>query len=364
MRFMLAATLVLVIIITVVDAGRRHRVRNGIRRRYSYGRQLFMWRRYHQRRTLKQISCNQIRRSQVCSRCCAVDGNWRPWSDFNSCSVTCGNGTQSRSRTCDNPAPVYGGADCHGDGNETRSCNTMINCPVDGNWGTWSEFSTCCSVCGVEQKRSRVCDNPPPEIGGANCPGGSVEIRSCDSNDCLDNVSSSLCANQSLEVLVAVDVSANITDEEVGQERDLLQKLYSELRIDGIARRFGFVAHGGAASTSDLNILTLGSGTTATQKLRISQINKLGGMPLLNSALYVIINDFEYYGRPGIRRIAIVIKAAETTPIRKSSSFATGGTTDDLIMYYTIGIGAINTGSSQLNETATQLERLICFCDK
>jgi hypothetical protein len=38
--------------------------------------------------------------------------------------VTCGGGSQSRSRLCDNPTPQYGGANCSGNGTETQDCNT------------------------------------------------------------------------------------------------------------------------------------------------------------------------------------------------------------------------------------------------
>ncbi|XP_050410181.1 coadhesin isoform X2 [Patella vulgata] len=328
MRFILAATLVLVIIITVVDAGRRHRVRNGIRRRYSYGRQLSMWRRYHQRRTLKQISCDQIRRSQICSRCCAVDGNW----------------------------------------------------------GTWSEFSTCCSVCGVvEQKRSRVCDNPPPEFGGADCPGEPVETRNCDSNDCLNNVTTPLCANQSFDVMVLLDASAKITDDELGQERDLIQQLYTELRIDGDARRFGFLAHGGFSIFVSIKVLRLEkTSDITTQQSSINDIKKIGGTPILGDAINVLVGNFERSERftwPDIRQIGIVITAAEAlTPINETSIVANDAKAKNISMY-AIGIGdrvseefvhaiasnptgAITTTSSKLNETATRLERLICFCDQ
>ena len=47
-----------------------------------------------------------------------VDGGW---SSFGTCSATCGGGTQTR--TCTNPAPAYGGADCVG--SASQSCNTQ-----------------------------------------------------------------------------------------------------------------------------------------------------------------------------------------------------------------------------------------------
>ena len=52
-----------------------------------------------------------------------VDGGW---SDFSSCSVSCGGGTQTRS--CTNPAPENGGAACSGPG--SQSCNTQACAPT------------------------------------------------------------------------------------------------------------------------------------------------------------------------------------------------------------------------------------------
>lgn len=50
------------------------------------------------------------------------------WEDWGTCSTTCGVGTQSRSRTCTNPAPSNGGADCSGNASEPQACN-LTACP-------------------------------------------------------------------------------------------------------------------------------------------------------------------------------------------------------------------------------------------
>ncbi|XP_069720069.1 A disintegrin and metalloproteinase with thrombospondin motifs 14 isoform X3 [Phaenicophaeus curvirostris] len=51
------------------------------------------------------------------------DGSWSSWSKFGSCSRTCGGGVRSRSRSCDNPPPAYGGRHCLGATYEYQVCN-------------------------------------------------------------------------------------------------------------------------------------------------------------------------------------------------------------------------------------------------
>ncbi|NXY08542.1 ATS14 metalloproteinase, partial [Pteruthius melanotis] len=56
------------------------------------------------------------------------DGSWSSWSKFGSCSRTCGGGVRSRSRSCNNPPPAYGGHQCPGATYEYQVCNAE-ECP-------------------------------------------------------------------------------------------------------------------------------------------------------------------------------------------------------------------------------------------
>lgn len=59
----------------------------------------------------------------------SVNGNWGPWSPWDTCSLTCGGGVQSRKRLCNDPEPKFGGKECVGDSNESQLCNEKA-CPV------------------------------------------------------------------------------------------------------------------------------------------------------------------------------------------------------------------------------------------
>lgn len=57
-----------------------------------------------------------------------VDGGWGPWEDWSECSRTCDGGIRARSRLCNNPPPEHGGAECSGPDQEQEPCN-LIGCP-------------------------------------------------------------------------------------------------------------------------------------------------------------------------------------------------------------------------------------------
>ncbi|KAK3083453.1 hypothetical protein FSP39_022988 [Pinctada imbricata] len=131
-------------------------------------------------------SCGgSVTSSQDCNtHNCPIDGKWGSWSSWGTCSLTCGGGSQSRSRTCSNPAPQYGGAQCGGRSSSSQACNTH-NCPIDGGWGSWGSWATCSLTCGGgSQSRTRSCSNPAPQYGGAHCVGMSSSAQDCNTHHC------------------------------------------------------------------------------------------------------------------------------------------------------------------------------------
>lgn len=57
-----------------------------------------------------------------------VNGDWSGWRNWFPCSVTCGNGTRSRLRTCSNPKPQYGGDYCSGENEQSEDCSSGVDC--------------------------------------------------------------------------------------------------------------------------------------------------------------------------------------------------------------------------------------------
>ncbi|XP_056005434.1 SCO-spondin-like isoform X2 [Ostrea edulis] len=165
---------------------------------------------------------------------CPIDGGWSQWSSWGGCSNNCGHGEEIRTKTCDDPKPENGGKPCTGEGSEKRKCigcpdgkvvtqwsswgqcsvtcgngnqsrsrdcdltsteadkyqcyfrddeNKLCikpGCPIDGGWSQWSSWGGCSNNCGHgEEIRTRTCDDPKPENGGKSCTGEGSEKRKC-----------------------------------------------------------------------------------------------------------------------------------------------------------------------------------------
>ncbi|XP_065183969.1 SCO-spondin-like [Sycon ciliatum] len=132
----------------------------------------------------EECNWNETQTQSCMEAPCPVDGIWSDWTPWTVCSSTCGLGTFSRSRSCDNPVPMYGGLNCTGLGIQVGQC-LDAHCPVHGGWSEWENISDCSQTCGfgiLIQRRD--CNNPTPIHGGRYCPGPHQLVEPCRRKPC------------------------------------------------------------------------------------------------------------------------------------------------------------------------------------
>ena len=120
--------------------------------------------------------CNGLEKeSRVCYRW-ACQGHFGEWADWGPCSATCGHGIRKRERNC------YGAIDCEklGPLAQEEVCPDLPRC--QGTIGPWSEWSTCSVTCGYGgyEVRTRECFGQYSCV----CVGHKVEWRTCDIIPC------------------------------------------------------------------------------------------------------------------------------------------------------------------------------------
>merc|ERR1712048_426963 len=102
-----------------------------------------------------------------------IDGGFSAWSEWTKCAE--GDKVQSRNRECNNPKPNFGGKNCDALGKKIEE----KECPKPPTWTPWGEWSECSVTCGSgTQSRSRTC--PVKDA----CPGLPSETKGCEKDAC------------------------------------------------------------------------------------------------------------------------------------------------------------------------------------
>nr|CAB3266608.1 SCO-spondin-like [Phallusia mammillata] len=102
---------------------------------------------------------------------------WDSWSNWSDCSITCGGGAQSQSRRCLNGE--VGTGQCIGNTTRSRACASE-DCPVWGDFGSWTSCSTSCG--GGQRNQTRQCIGGTPGQNG--CEGSDIVIENCNNHPC------------------------------------------------------------------------------------------------------------------------------------------------------------------------------------
>lgn len=99
----------------------------------------------------------------------SVDCRVSLWSDWTSCSVTCGSGFITKTRTVEVP-DSNGGKLCPRKLLKRKKCK-MVKCPIDCEVGEWGPWTPCSHTCGENAVQNRVRKIlKKPRRGGMDCP--------------------------------------------------------------------------------------------------------------------------------------------------------------------------------------------------
>ena len=109
--------------------------------------------------------------------------SYSPWGSWGACSAACGDGTQTRTRTCEFSAGgTVACSNCGGVCEDIQAC-TGTNCYSYGPWGGWSACSDCCG--GGTQTSSRSClQGGMVPVNCSFCGGGCSQTRDCADHSC------------------------------------------------------------------------------------------------------------------------------------------------------------------------------------
>jgi len=83
-------------------------------------------------------------------QCDVQDCVWENWAEWGACTLSCGGGSKRRNRVVATP-PGVGGMKCEASvKSEIATCNeqTCELC-IDGEWETWTEWGSCSATCGM-----------------------------------------------------------------------------------------------------------------------------------------------------------------------------------------------------------------------
>jgi hypothetical protein len=127
------------------------------------------------------VKCPALVGSTTCnSKYCPVDCTVSTWGVYSECSVTCGKGSQARTRSVMIGAGL-GGKKCPSM-KTSKACN-MGNCPIHCTVSAWSKWTSCSASCGVGLKTRMRAIEKVAAHGGYKCP-SLKETDECKSKEC------------------------------------------------------------------------------------------------------------------------------------------------------------------------------------
>ncbi|XP_068760301.1 coadhesin-like [Montipora capricornis] len=289
-----------------------------------------------------------------------VDGGLSEWSVWSPCPGGC-NYITTRSRTCTNPAPAFGGKDCSGHTTEDQHCPGSCSAPVDGAWSSWGAWSACSKSCGAgESTRDRLCNNPPPANNGNDCPGNGQETKDCLIQNCttgnytaeMSTASPTTSPNSGsqggqlnipdIDLVVAISVTSNDSNQTYNLVKNTLKEFIDKYGVDKV--HYSIILYG------DLVIRVVNFNRTfppSADELKASldaQAPLDGGSGLVDALQETSRIFNETMGRLNAIKALVVITDGNFTNNEDTLSTAVRPLEDEGVLVISVAIGAVTTG--------------------
>jgi hypothetical protein len=178
--------------------------------------------------------------------------SWSNWTAWGACSASCGDGSQTRTRSCNNANPALG-LNCSGNGSQTQACNDRP-CP---SWSGWTAWGACSASCGDgSQTRTRSCNNANPALG-LNCSGNSSQTQACNDRPCEFrytltnsrsngvNIASLVGSNKNIPVIFTIAAGVTLVAPSTGSCALYTGSGFTDLKIINYGKIYGRGGNGG-----------------------------------------------------------------------------------------------------------------------
>lgn len=262
--------------------------------------------------------------------------------------------------TCDNKAET----ECIGKAFTNYIYKTVnddtkdIDVPVPGGWADWSPWTPCSAKCaGGTRVRERSCTNPKPEHGGAQCEGEPEDAEACNIEPCEP-----VCKKE-LEVGVILDGSSSVTSANWVKTLNFVKTFADEFVVSPTEVHFG-VIHFSWSAKLDFKISESRYWTKNALHKRIDEIRYPYGGTRTDRAIELAEDEFycDSCGlRSHVPEVLIVLTDGKSSASSKNLGQVTQPLKDKGVTIMAIGVGAADM--DELKEIATGTDHVFMLSD-